>query len=103
MAGESRRVLITGGAGFIGSHLTDALIERGFRVQILDNLSTGHRQNLNPRAALIQADIRDLDSITPAFAGVDTVFHHAALAPLPLSIHNPPETHMYIPLGTFPS
>src|SRR5260370_32252909 len=80
MAGESRRVLITGGAGFIGSHLADALITRGFRVQILDNLSTGRRRNLNPRAALIQADIRNLDSITPAFAGVDTVFHEAALA-----------------------
>ncbi len=48
MAGESRRVLITGGAGFIGSHLADALIERGFRVQILDNLSTGQHRNLNP-------------------------------------------------------
>src|SRR6266851_657211 len=100
MAGESRRVLITGGAGFIGSHLTDALIERGFRVQILDNLSTCHRRNLNPRAALIQADIRDLDSITPAFAGVDAVFHEAALARVPLSIDKPAETHMVNALGT---
>ena len=89
MAGESRRVLITGGAGFIGSHLTDALIERGFRVQILDNLSTGRRRNLNTRAALIQSDIRDLDSITPAFAGVDTVFHEAALARVPPQLINP--------------
>jgi nucleoside-diphosphate-sugar epimerase len=100
MAAESRRVLITGGAGFIGSHLADALIERGFRVQILDNLSTGHRRNLNPRAALIQADIRDFDSITPAFAGVDTVFHEAALARVPLSIDKPAETHMVNALGT---
>ena len=100
MAGESRRVLITGGAGFIGSHLADALITRGFRVQILDNLSTGRRRNLNPRAALIQADIRDLDSITPAFAGVDTVFHEAALARVPLSIDKPAETHMVNALGT---
>ena len=100
MAGESRRVLITGGAGFIGSHLADALIERGFRVQILDNLSTGQHRNLNPRAALIQADIRDLDSIMPAFAGVDTVFHEAALARVPLSIDKPAETHMVNALGT---
>src|SRR6266481_5003403 len=100
MPGESRRVLITGGAGFIGSHLADALIERCFRVQILDNLSTGHRLNLNPRAALIRADIRDSDSIAPAFAGVDTVFHEAALARVPLSIDKPAETHMVNALGT---
>src|SRR5260370_29243275 len=102
MAAESRRVLINGGAGFIGSHLADAIIERCFRVQILDNLSTGHRRNLNPRAALIQGDIRDSDSIAPAFARVDTVFYEAALARVPLSIDKPAENQMVNAIGSMP-
>lgn len=93
-------VLVTGGAGFIGSHLVDALLERGLKVRVADNFSTGQRQNLNPKAELIEADIRDLDAIRPAFAGVDTVFHTAALARVPLSIERPVETHMVNALGT---
>jgi UDP-glucose 4-epimerase len=100
MAAKSRTVLVTGGAGFIGSHLVDALIERGLRVRILDNISTGTRSNLNPGAELIEADLRNLDSIRPAFHDTDTVFHEAALARVPLSIDKPTETHTVNALGT---
>ena len=77
MAAKSRTVLVTGGAGFIGSHLVDALIERGLRVRILDNISTGTRSNLNPGAELIEADLRNLDSIRPAFHDTDTATYTA--------------------------
>ena len=77
--GARRVVLVTGGAGFIGSHLADALVERGHAVRVLDNFMTGSRANLNPRAELIEADIRQSAAIEPAFAGVDCVFHAAAL------------------------
>ncbi len=100
MSPQTRTALVTGGAGFIGSHLVDALIERGVRVRILDNLATGQRENLNQRAELIETDIRDLDSIRPAFAGVDSVFHTAALARVPLSIEKPVETHAVNATGT---
>jgi UDP-glucose 4-epimerase len=100
MAGESATVLVTGGAGFIGSHLVDALVERGLSVRILDDLSTGRPDNLNPKAKLIVVDIRDLESIRPAFVNVDTVFHTAALARVPLSIDKPVETHMVNAVGT---
>src|SRR5258708_19304882 len=100
MAAKSGTVLVTGGAGFIGSHLVDALIRNGLRVRILDNLSTGTRRNLNPDAELIEADLRDLDSIRPAFRDIDTVFHAAALARVPLSIERPIETHTLNPLAT---
>lgn len=99
MVGQ-RVVLVTGGAGFIGSHLIDALLERGLRVKAIDNFSTGQRQNLNPSADFEEADIRELDSIRPALAGVDTVFHTAALARVPLSIDRPVETHMVNVVGT---
>ena len=98
--GKSATVLVTGGAGFIGSHLVDALIERGLLVRILDNLSTARPENLSSKAKLIKADIRDLESIRPAFANVDTVFHTAALARVPLSIDKPVETHMVNAVGT---
>src|SRR5216683_4412155 len=100
MAAKSRTVLVTGGAGFIGSHLVDALLERGLNVRIIDNLSTGRRENLNPCAQLIEADIRDLESIREAFDDVDTVFHTAALPRVPLSIEKPIETHTVNALGT---
>lgn len=100
MATDNRLVLVTGGAGFIGSHLADALLNRGMRVRVLDNFSTGQRGNLNRRAQLIEADIRDLPAIMPAVAGVDCIFHTAALARVPLSISNPVETHSVNAVGT---
>jgi len=95
-----RPVLVTGGAGFIGSNLVNALIDRGLRVRIVDNLTTGKRSQLDPRAQLFEADIRDIDAIRPAFAGVDCVFHVAALPRVPLSIEKPVETHMVNVVGT---
>ena len=87
------RCLITGGAGFIGSNLVDALIERGDEVIVIDNLSAGKRENVNPKAQFHQLDIRDLEKIKPLFKGVDYVFHLAALTSIQFSIDNPAESH----------
>ncbi len=98
---RARLVVVTGGAGFIGSHLTDALVERGMRVRVVDNFATGRRDRLNPGAELFEADIRDAAVIAPAFtAEVDCVFHTAALPRIPLSIAKPVETHMTNVVGT---
>jgi UDP-glucose 4-epimerase len=98
--GAGRIVLVTGGGGFIGSHLADALLERGLAVRVLDNFLTGNRKNLNPRAELVEADIREPAAIEPAFAGVDCVFHTAALPRVGLSIERPVETHLVNVVGT---
>ncbi len=97
---STRLALVTGGAGFIGSTLTNALFDRGLRVRILDNFATGERAQVDSRAELYEADIRDLESIRSAFAGVDCVFHVAALPRVPLSIEKPVETHMVNVVGT---
>ena len=97
---DGRLVMVTGGSGFIGSNLVDALLDRGFRVRVIDNFSTGNRAQLEPRTDLVKADIRDLQSIAPAFAGVDCVFHTAALPRVPLSIKRPVETHMVNVIGS---
>ena len=95
-----RTVIVTGGAGFIGSNLVDALVEAGARVRVIDNLATGRRENLNSSADVIDADIRDAAAIAPAFAGIDCVFHVAALPRIPLSIAKPLETHLTNVVGT---
>jgi UDP-glucose 4-epimerase len=85
-----KHVLVTGGAGFIGSHLVDAYIERGWRVTVIDNLSTGDRVNLNPKAEFIEADLRD-----PATAELvtrlrpDVVNHQAAQVDVRISVNDP--------------
>jgi len=94
------KVIVTGGAGFIGSHLVDALIEKGLEVIIIDNLSTGKKENLNPKAKFFQEDIRDLEKIKPIFEGVDYVFHLAARARVPYSVEFPQEAHLNNALGT---
>ena len=91
-----RTFLVTGGAGFIGSHIAEALVRRGDRVRVLDNLSTGHLANLDgfrEPIDFIEADITDAEAVARAVAGVDCVFHEAALASVPRSIEQPLATH----------
>jgi UDP-glucose 4-epimerase len=92
------KVLVTGGAGFIGSHLSRELIARGAKVIVLDNCSTGELANLqwaNGRNDLqfVQGDIRDAALLAKIIPGCDWVFHHAAVASVPLSIEQPEETN----------
>lgn len=94
------RVLVTGGAGFIGSNLVDGLIAENYDVRVLDNFASGQHANLNPAANLVEADIRDLAAIRPAFDGIDIVFHTAAMPRVMLSIERPVETHMVNVVGT---
>ncbi|HTV55585.1 MAG TPA: SDR family oxidoreductase [Terriglobia bacterium] len=84
--------LVTGGSGFIGSHMVDELLRRGERVRVLDNLSTGRKQNLSHIADRIEfheLDIRDLEKIRPVFSGVDYVIHLAAIPSVPRSVKDP--------------
>lgn len=78
--GEAHTVVVTGGAGFIGSHLVDALVERGARVRVIDDLSTGFRAFLNPAVELCEASLLDQARIGPVFRGAQQVFHLAANA-----------------------
>lgn len=87
------KIIVTGGAGFIGSNLVDALIKKGHEVLIIDNLSTGKRENINPLATFFEYNLCDFDKIRPIFEGVDFVFHEAALPRIPLSIEKPKETN----------
>lgn len=100
-SGSAARIaLVTGGAGFIGSHLVDSLLALGLRVRVLDNFVTGQRSYLNPAVELIEADIRDAVSIRPAFEGVDCVFHTAARPRVMFSIEHPLEAHLTNVIGT---
>jgi UDP-N-acetylglucosamine/UDP-N-acetylgalactosamine 4-epimerase len=90
---ERRTWLVTGAAGFIGSNLARTLLDLGQEVVVLDNLSTGSRNNLDPRARFIQGDIRDLETCRHAVRGVDKVLHQAALGSVPRSIERPLDTH----------
>jgi UDP-glucose 4-epimerase len=76
----ARNVVVTGGAGFIGSHVVDALVAVGARVRVIDDLSTGFRAFLNPAVDLCEHSLLDFDRVRPVFAGVDAVFHLAANA-----------------------
>jgi UDP-glucose 4-epimerase len=95
--------VVTGGAGFIGSHLAERLLNDGSPVRIVDNLSTGKRANLDRLHGDVQfhqVSITDLDALRPIFAGADTVFHQAALPSVPRSIDDPLTTHEYDLTGT---
>jgi UDP-glucose 4-epimerase len=72
------RILVTGGAGFIGSQLVDRLIAMGAEVRILDNLLTGDERNINPQAEFIRADLRDYEAVSKSVEGIDLIFHEAA-------------------------
>jgi UDP-glucose 4-epimerase len=83
------RALVTGGAGFIGSHLVDALVARGDEVVVLDNLATGRRDNLSTEAELIEGDVADDVAVAKAVAGCEVVYHQAALGSVARSIERP--------------
>jgi nucleoside-diphosphate-sugar epimerase len=95
--------LVTGGAGFIGSNIVERLVREGQRVRVLDNFSTGKRENLAPwqdRIEIMEADVRDLDAVRRAVAGTDYVLHQAALPSVPRSIADPLTTHEVNATGT---
>lgn len=94
------KTVVTGGAGFIGSHITEALISRGDEVHIVDNLSTGKRENVHSDAHFHEVDIRDFDKLEPIFKGADVVFHEAALARVQPSIVDPRTSHEVNTTGT---
>jgi len=97
------RILVTGGAGFIGSHLVEALLGEGYQVRVLDNLSTGRRENLaaaEGKFEWFEADVRDPQAVRRAMEGVDAVFHEAAMVSVPLSIERPRECHEINLVGT---
>jgi UDP-glucose 4-epimerase len=96
-------VLITGGAGFIGSHLVDGLLAKGCAVRVLDNLSTGKLRNLpldNPRLELIEGDVADAALVLRCMAGCQAVAHLAAVASVQASVDDPVSTHQSNFIGT---
>ena len=99
------RVLVTGGAGFIGSNLTEALLKKGHQVRVLDNFSTGKRENLIfekevPSLEIINGDICDFGTCQKATKGIHYVFHQAALPSVPRSVEDPLTTHFVNANGT---
>lgn len=97
-------VLVTGGAGFIGSNLADELIKQGAKVKILDNLVTGFRENLEEIEGdfeFIEGDLNDNVELRKAVKDVEIIFHQAALPSVPRSVENPLETHEACVNGTF--
>ncbi len=94
------KVVVTGGAGFIGSHLVDALAAAGYEVHVIDNLGGNGSDNLNVGAVFHEVDVRDLAKITPIIAGAKYVFHLAALPSIPYSIEEPVVTNEHNMLGT---
>src|SRR5437763_324217 len=95
--------LVTGGAGFIGSNLVEALVKRGERVRVIDNFSTGKRENLNDLWSQIEfreVDLLDESALRKACDGVDTVFHQAAIPSVPRSVTDPQMTHRINVNGT---
>src|SRR5262245_26357588 len=97
------RYLVTGGAGFIGSHLSDALVRIGSQVRVFDNFSTGLRSNLDairPAPQVIEGDLTDPAAVARAVEGVEVVFHLGALASVQRSVESPADTHAACATGT---
>lgn len=101
--------VVTGGAGFIGSHLVERLLRDGHSIRVVDNFLTGRSENLqrlcddpalSSRLAVHRVSITELDALRPVFEGVDYVLHHAALPSVPRSVANPLETHAHCVTGT---
>jgi len=98
-----RTFLVTGAAGFIGSHIAEALVQRGDQVRILDNLSTGHLSNMDSfrdRVEFVEGDLNDAETVKKVVEGVDGIFHEAALASVPRSVKIPLDTHAHCVTGT---
>lgn len=98
-----RTFLVTGGAGFIGSHIAEALVHRHDKVRVLDNLSTGHLANLAPirdQVEFVEGDLLDRKTVEQVVDGVDCVFHEAALASVPRSVKDPLATNAACVTGT---
>jgi nucleoside-diphosphate-sugar epimerase len=102
---KRHRILVTGGAGFIGSHLAEALLKRGHRVRVLDNLSTGKKENLatakrSSNIEIVEGDIRDQTACKEAMKGIEYVFHQAALPSVQRSVEDPQTTNAVNAVGT---
>jgi len=103
VSGAGRTALVTGGAGFIGSHLVDGLLNEGWQVRVLDDFSSGLDENLVgslPRIELLRGDILDPAILARAVAGVDVVFHQAAIPSVPRSLQEPVRTNEVNITGT---
>ena len=87
------KIIVTGGAGFIGAHIVDALVEKGYKVHVVDNLSAGKKENVNSKAILHIVDIREKEKLIPIFKDAKYVFHEAAFPQVQYSIENPIETN----------
>jgi nucleoside-diphosphate-sugar epimerase len=85
--------LVTGGAGFIGSHISEALVSRGHRVRVADNFVTGYQRNLRPGVEFVEGDVADPRVAADVVAGMDYVIHQAAIPSVPRSVDNPEESH----------
>ena len=99
------KIIVTGGAGFIGSHLAEELVKKGYHVLILDDLSTGKKENIEPllkgdSVELIEGSVTNLPLLQGLFRGIDYVFHLAAISSVPLSIENPQASHEVNATGT---
>jgi nucleoside-diphosphate-sugar epimerase len=102
--GDSKLYLVTGGAGFIGSHIVEALVNRGDRVRVLDNFITGRRENLSPvagRVEFIEGDLRDYATTLRAAEDARVIFHQAAVPSVPRSVAEPALNHDVNVNGTF--
>jgi nucleoside-diphosphate-sugar epimerase len=96
----SKKAIVVGGAGFIGSNIVDALIDKGFDVEVIDNLVGGKKEQVNPKAKLHIEDILNLEKIKPIFKDAEYVFHLAALPRVQYSIEHPVETNRVNVEGT---
>jgi nucleoside-diphosphate-sugar epimerase len=97
------KALVTGGAGFIGSHLVDALVSAGCDVMVLDNLSTGHMFNLKhieDRITFYEGDVRDQKILIKSSEDCDIIFHQAAMVSVPQTVENPVDSAMVNDIGT---
>jgi len=105
MNGNYTKILVTGGAGFIGSHIVDRLLTNGFEVIVLDNFSTGRMENLahhqgRKNLHIVKSDLRELESVKTALVDVDVVFHEAAMVSVVRSVENPLITNEINVTGT---